>query len=122
MVARYRAVLAIDASNLIALNNLAYELAAGSPDEALKLAQQAAEIAPDRPDIQDTLGWIYYRKGLYSMAVPHLKTAVDKEPNPRRQFHLGMSYLKIGDQTNGQKIVREALLKDPNLLKTEQGW
>jgi hypothetical protein len=33
-----------------------------------------------------------------------------------------MSYLKIGDQITGQTIVREALLKDPNLVKTEQGW
>jgi len=121
-VASYRAVLSVDQSNLIALNNLAYTLAADDPDEALKLAQQAAEIAPDSPNVQDTLGWIYYRKGLYSMAVRYLKTAVDKESTPRRQFHLGMTYLKVGDQLTGQKIVRDALVKDPTLAKTEQGW
>jgi len=122
VIARYRAVLDLDRSNLIAMNNLAYSLAADDPDQALKLAQQAAETAPDSPNVQDTLGWIYYHKGLYSMAVRYLKNAVDKEANPRRQFHLGMSYLKMGDQTTGQKIVREALQKDPNLAKTEQGW
>jgi tetratricopeptide (TPR) repeat protein len=121
-VASYRAVLNLEQSNLIALNNLAYVLAPDDPDEALKLAQQAAEMAPDSPNVQDTLGWIYYRKGLYSMAVRYLKTAVDKESTPRRQFHLGMSYLKTGDQLNGQKIVRDALAKDPTLAKTEQGW
>jgi tetratricopeptide (TPR) repeat protein len=121
-VASYRMVLNVDQSNLIALNNLAYVLAADDPDEALKFAQQAAEKAPDSPNVQDTLGWIYYRKGLYSMAVRYLKTAVDKESTPRRQFHLGMSYLKVGDQLTGQKIVREALVKDPTLAKTEQGW
>jgi tetratricopeptide (TPR) repeat protein len=121
-IAKYRAVLDVDRSNLVALNNLAYSLAADDPDEALKFAQQAAEKAPDSPNVQDTLGWIYYRKGLYSMAVRYLKTAVDKESNPRRQFHLGMSYLKVGDQSTGQRIVREALQKDPNLAKTEQGW
>jgi len=118
----YRAILSLEPSNLIALNNLAYGLAANSPDEALKFAQQAAEKAPDEPGIQDTLGWIYYRKGLYSVAVRYLKTSVEKGPNPRRQFHLGMSYLKMGDQAAGQKLVREALQKDPNLAKTEQGW
>ena len=121
-ISRYRAVLSLDGSNLIGLNNLAYLLAQENPDEALKLAQQAAELAPDSPNVQDTLGWIYYRRGLYSMAVRHLKTAVDKEATPRRQFHLGMSYLKIGDHANGQRIVAEALTKDPNLAKTEQGW
>jgi tetratricopeptide (TPR) repeat protein len=118
----YRKAVALDQTNALALNNLAYELAANSPDEALKFAQQAAEMAPDNPNIQDTLGWIYYRKGIYSMAVRYLKTAVDRESNPRRQFHLGMGYLKTGEQTTGQKMVREALLKDPNLARTEQGW
>jgi tetratricopeptide (TPR) repeat protein len=121
-VASYRSVLNLDQSNLVAMNNLAYLLAQDDPDEALKLAQHAAEMAPDNPNVQDTLGWVYYRKGLYSMAVRYLKTAVDKEATPRRQFHLGMSYLKTGDQLTGQKIVRDALLKDPTLAKTEQGW
>ncbi len=118
----YRAILAIEPSNLIALNNLAYELGANSPDEALKFAQQAVELAPDEPGFQDTLGWVYYRKGLYTMAVRYLKTAVDKESNPRRQFHLGMSYVKAGDQITGQTLVRAALQKDPNLMATERGW
>jgi tetratricopeptide (TPR) repeat protein len=122
MIASYRAVLSIDNSNLFALNNLAYELAPENPDEALKFAQQAAELAPESPNVQDTLGWVYYRKGLYTMAARCLKTAVDKEMTPQRQFHLGMAYLKTGDRVNGQKIVLEALQKDPNLAKTEQGW
>jgi Tfp pilus assembly protein PilF len=122
VVASYRSVLNIDPSNLIALNNLSYALARENPDEALTLAQHAAEIAPDSPTVQDTLGWIYYRKGLYSMAVRYLETAVNKDATPQRQFHLGVSYLKAGNQAAGQKIVREALQKDPNLVKTEQGW
>jgi Tfp pilus assembly protein PilF len=101
---------------------VAYALAADNPDEALPFAQRAAEMAPDSPTVQDTLGWIYYRKGLYSMAVRYLKTAVDRDATPQRQFHLGMSYLKEGNQAAGQKIVRDALLKDPSLTKTEQGW
>jgi tetratricopeptide (TPR) repeat protein len=122
LIASYRAVLALEPSNLIALNNLAYVLAADDPDEALKLAQRAVEMMPDNPEVQDTLGWIYHRKGLYSVAVQYLKTAVDKESTPRRQFHLGISYLKMGDRTSGQKMVSAALAKDPNLAKTEQGW
>jgi tetratricopeptide (TPR) repeat protein len=121
-IARYRGVINLDRTNPIALNNLAYLLVPSDPDEALKYAQQAVELAPGEASFQDTLGWIYYRKGLSTMAVQHLKAAVDKESTPRRQFHLGMSYLKIGDQANGQKLVREALAKDPSLAKTEQGW
>jgi len=118
----YRSILALDPSNLIALNNLAYALALTSPDEALTFAQRAVERAPGEPSIQDTLGWIYYRKGLYGMAVGYLKTAVEKGPTPRRQFHLGMCYVKTGDQITGQKLVKDALQKEPSLVKTEQGW
>jgi hypothetical protein len=38
----------VDASNLFALNNLAYSLAMADPDEAAKLARRAAELAPEK--------------------------------------------------------------------------
>ena len=47
---QYRAVLEVDASNLFALNNLAYYLVLTDPEEAAKLAQRAVELAPDNPD------------------------------------------------------------------------
>jgi tetratricopeptide (TPR) repeat protein len=119
---RYQAVLDVDGSNLFALNNLAYDLAFTSPDEALKLAERALEVAPGNPEVQDTLGWIYYRKAIYSSAVTYLKEAVAKESTPQRQFHLGMAYLKLGDRKLGQTLLGTALQKDPNLLRTEQGW
>jgi tetratricopeptide (TPR) repeat protein len=121
-IARYRAAIDIQSDNLFALNNLAYTLAADNPDEALKYAQRAVEIAPDNANVQDTLGWIYYRKGVYSAAAEHLKTAVAREATPRRQFHLGMAYLKTGNRELGQKTVTAAVQKDPTLPKTEQGW
>jgi tetratricopeptide (TPR) repeat protein len=122
VIARYHAVLAIDNSNVIALNNLAYMLLAEKPDEALKFAQMAVERSPESAFAQDTLGWVYFRKGLYTMAVPHLQTAVEKEPTARRQFHLGMCYIKAGEQTKGQNIVNRALQKEPTLSKTELVW
>jgi tetratricopeptide (TPR) repeat protein len=121
-VAHYRSVLAVDGSNLVALNNLSYLLAPQNPDEALQFAQQALEKAPDNPFVQDTMGWVYYRKGLYSTAVTYLKTAVAKDPTPLHQFHLAMSYLKSGERDRGQRMLQSALQADPNLLKTEKAW
>ncbi len=121
-VARYRSVLKADSANLEALNNLAYELAQQNPDEALPLAQQAAEIAPDNAAIQDTLGFVFYRKGDYRNATNYVKSAVTKEPTPRRQFHLAMCYSKSGDQNLAAKTLATALQQDPNLPKTEAGW
>jgi len=119
---QYRAVLDVDASNLFALNNLAYALVGADPDEASKLAQRAAELAPDNATVQDTLGWAYCRKGNYNMALTNLKAAVDKEPTPRREFHLGVCYLKSGNRELGQKLVQKALLADSTLTTKEQTW
>jgi tetratricopeptide (TPR) repeat protein len=121
-IAKYRLAIDADASNAAALNNLAYLVALDNPDEALKFAQQAMELAPDNAAVQDTLGWVYYRKAIYQTAIRHLKTAVTKESTPRRQFHLGMAYLKAGDRELGQRTIVAALKQDPNLAKTEQGW
>ena len=119
---RYRAVLEVDASNLFALNNLAYSLVAADPDEASKLAQRAVELAPDNATVQDTLGWVYCRKGNYSMALTCLKTAVAKEPTPRREFHLAVCYLKSGNKELGEKLLQKALRQDSKLPTKEQGW
>ena len=121
-LARYRAVLSVDGNHAMALNNAAYLLAFDNPDEALGLAQRAAEVAPDSPAIQDTLGWVYYRKGVYRTAIDHLTAAVNKEPTPRRQFHLAMSYIRAGDSGVGQKMLQTALHDDPKLPVTERGW
>jgi Tfp pilus assembly protein PilF len=121
-MARYRSVLAVDSSNLYALNNLAYDLAIDDPTEALKFARQAGEMAPDNPGVQDTLAWVYHRKGIDATAITYLKIAVAKEPTARRQFHLAMCYLKAGQQDLGQKTLLTALAKDPKLATTEQGW
>ena len=121
-MATYRTVLSMDDHNLFALNNLAWHLALENPDEGLKFAQQAGEIAPDNAEVEDTLGWVFYRKGVYSTATRYLKDAFSKDPTPRREFHLAMSYLKSGDKDLGAKMVEAALQKDPNLLKTEKGW
>jgi putative PEP-CTERM system TPR-repeat lipoprotein len=119
---RYRAILSVNNSNPMALNNAAYLLAFDNADEALSLAQRAAEVAPESPAIQDTLGWVYYRKGIYRSAITHLTAAVSKEPTPRRQFHLAMSYIRAGDAGIGQKMLQTALHDDPKLPVTERGW
>jgi tetratricopeptide (TPR) repeat protein len=114
-ISRYRAVLDIDGSNVAALNGLAYELTYTSPDEALPLAQRAVELAPGDAAVHETLGWVFFRKAIYSSAVTQLKEAVAKQPTPRRQFHLGMAYLKTGEQRLGQMMVQAALQKAPAL-------
>jgi len=115
-LAYYRQVLDIDASNTQALNNAAYILAeyANQPDEAHKYAQKAKELAPDADAVEDTLGWILYRKGLYSVALPHLERAVSQKGSASARYHLAMAYARAGNLERGRATMQAALKANPN--------
>ena len=116
----FRKALALDEKNAGVLNGLAYLLADnGQADEALKYAQQAKELAPDNPAVDDTLGWTYYKKGLYSMAVTQLESATAKGDSARRRYHLAMAYLKAGDANRGRQAFQMALKMDPKLPEAQ---
>ncbi len=113
----YRKVVESDPRNPVALNNLAYLLTdhGNQPDEALKYAQQAIEVDPENPAIQDTLGWVYYHKGVYRSAIKYLEAAVLKEGNPRIKYHLAMACLRAGERERGKRTLEAALKAAPNL-------
>src|SRR5262249_51371415 len=74
-----------------ASNNLAYVMLqqGGNIDMAISLAQTARRLMPDSPNAADTLGWAYYKKGLYPTAIDLFKEALKKVPNdPTFQEHL----------------------------------
>jgi len=119
-IEQYRKVVAIDEKNVFALNGLAYLLSESKqPDEAIKYAQQAKELRPDNPAIDDTLGWTYFQKGLYAMAVTHLENAVSREGTARRRYHLAMAYYKAGDSKRGRETLNAALRMDPQLPEAQ---
>lgn len=121
-VAMYRSVLSVDNENLTAMTSLASSIVREDANEALRLAQGAAALAPNDASVLSTLGLVYYRKGLYSSALPPLKAAFDREPTPRHRFHLGLVYLKAGEAELGRRNVQLALQQDPKLSTTEQAW
>jgi tetratricopeptide (TPR) repeat protein len=119
-IEQYRKVVALDEKNIIAVNGLAYLLAESKqPDEALKYAQTAKELAPDNATVADTLGWSYFQKGLYSLAVTQLESANAKEGTALRKYHLAMAYLKAGDPKRGRQTLDAATKMDPNLPEAQ---
>ena len=98
-----------------AANNLAYLLADQNRDlnEALRLAGIAKKANPDDPGITDTLGWVYYKRGLYANAVSELSFAAEKLPdNATVRYHLGMSYLNNGEKEKARQELEKALSLD----------
>jgi tetratricopeptide (TPR) repeat protein len=113
----FRKVVEISPDNSQALNNFAYLLLehANKPDEALKYAEKAVEEAPTNANYADTLGWILYRKGLYSQALSNLERAVSTGRSPVAKYHLAMAYAKAGDLQRGRVTLAAAIKQNSKL-------
>lgn len=113
----FRQVVQADPNNAQALNNYAYLLSEVSDHstEALKYAQRAKEISPTHAAYGDTLGWILYRRGLYSMAVSELERAAREGGDAACNYHLAMAYAKTGNLERGKKVLQAGLKQNPNL-------
>lgn len=115
--AKYERALEIDPRAAVAANNLAwiYAESGGNLDMALQLAQIAKSQLPDQPEVNDTLGWIYHKKGLSSLAVTPLLQSVEKDPkNAVYLYHLGMAYAGNGDKDKARAALEKALALDAN--------
>jgi tetratricopeptide (TPR) repeat protein len=113
---QYERALALDPKNPVAANNLAWDYAETGQnlDVALNLAQTAKARVPDSASATDTLGWVYYKKGLASLAVTTLAEASEKAPSdPSIRYRLGLAYLKNGDQKRARASLEGALKLNP---------
>jgi tetratricopeptide (TPR) repeat protein len=70
-------------------------------DRAVQLARDARSALPDSPDVADTLGFAYLRKGLPQAALPQLEAAVELaeargRDNPSMLYHLALALQALG--------------------------
>jgi tetratricopeptide (TPR) repeat protein len=117
-IEHFRKVVQADPNNAQASNNLAYLLSeyANNPDEALKYAEKAVNVAPDKLIYCDTMGWTLYRKGLYASAITYLeRAAADKTGDVVWKYHLAMAYAKAGDVDRGRVTLASALKINSNV-------
>ncbi len=75
----FEEALSLNDKSPLALNNYAYHLALRGEDikRAEEMVQQALKELPDDPSIQDTYGWILYKKKKYKDAEKWIKKAID---------------------------------------------
>jgi tetratricopeptide (TPR) repeat protein len=119
----FERALQLDPRAAVAANNLAWDYAnnGGNLDIALQLAQTAKAELPDSASVTDTLGWIYYRKGLVSLAVTTLREAVQQDPsNANIQYHLGLAYLKNGNKLEARSTLQHVLKLSPQFREADE--
>jgi tetratricopeptide (TPR) repeat protein len=118
----YRKALEKDQNAVVAANNLAWLYAVhggGNLDEAMRLAQGVVQKNPNIAGFTDTLGWIYYKKGLYGAAAEQLEKAVSLDeaaarsnkmaPSANYHYHLGMALKAKGDRAGSRRELEASL-------------
>jgi len=112
-IAVYERMLAKNADDAVAANNLAMLLVTHRSDEAsLERAGQLAErfAASDNPAFLDTYGWVLYKRGRYAEAIVPLEKAVAKVPESQElSYHLGMAQLRAGRSADARKTLEVAV-------------
>ena len=115
---RYQTAMQVDPRAAVAANNLAWidaNTEGGNLDVALQMAQTAKAQMPNQHEVDDTLGWIYYKKGLSSRAIEAFETSTLKQPtNPMYAYHLGLAYQKNGDTAKAKIELERALKLKPD--------
>lgn len=110
-----RRVLALDPKSAPALNYIGYTYAdqGRNLNEAEKLILQAMEISPGDGYIVDSLGWVYYKQGKYSLALEYLAKAHAMQPSdPVISEHLGDTYVKLNQHEKAALFYEKALQLD----------
>jgi Flp pilus assembly protein TadD len=106
-ISSYRRASELDPLDPRPRNNAAELLALrGDLDAALSEAQEAYRLAEKDPNVMDTLGVLYLRKGLAERAVVLLESAHAASPDaPATALHLALAYRDVGRREESRALL-----------------
>ena len=100
------------------INNLASLLADHRTDKASFDHAQSLAVSLRQsqvPQFKDTLGWVEYRQRDFKSAIALLRDAAAAMPNLALvHYHLGMTYLGLGEPKKASEEFNIALTKTPD--------
>ena len=121
--AQYRRALELRPADYVAANNLAASLVDqdASLDEALSYGRLALAAAPGSPAVQDTVGWIYFKRGSLEEAYPLLTAAAGGlGENPTVRYHHAMALAMRGEKASAAAELEAALALSKNFPDAEE--
>lgn len=93
----YSDIVRADPRDARAHNNLAHVLLNLGDPAALTHAEKARELAPNQPQVNDTLGWVLVQQGQLDKGLRYLREAALRAPDdPEIQGHLKETLAKLG--------------------------
>jgi tetratricopeptide (TPR) repeat protein len=108
--ALYREVLQKDATNVTALNELAWLLALRGQklDEAQELIGRAIELLGPLPSLLDTRANVELARGQPDKALADMQAVVELQPAANRYFHLARAHQKLGHAAEAADALKKA--------------
>jgi putative PEP-CTERM system TPR-repeat lipoprotein len=104
----YKAILADQADNVLALNNLALLYSQQNNPQAIELAKKAYDKAPDAAAIADTYGYILVKQGKAADGLVVLEKAATSAPEANDvQFHLADAYAANNNKVKAIEILEK---------------
>jgi tetratricopeptide (TPR) repeat protein len=113
-IEQMKKVISLNPDHTDALNYLGYTYSDKGIhlEEAEQLIRRARAQEPDNGYIIDSLGWLYYRKGMYTEAAAYLERAVGLVPDdPIILEHLGDVYRQLNQRDKALEFYEKALQK-----------
>lgn len=109
----YEKLLKLEATNIVALNNLAWLYLLSNNPEALSLAEQAYKLNPENAGIQDTYGWILTQKGQHEKGLRLIEQAMKQLSEIKEvRYHHAVALLKSGKVNEGSTRLKKLLLSE----------
>jgi tetratricopeptide (TPR) repeat protein len=85
-------------------------------DKALEHALLEYNRRPKNIEVNETVAWMYFKKGEAAKALPYLKAAfITSSKNPTFLCRAGLIYAKTGDAGNAKKLLQQGLQSNPNI-------
>lgn len=119
-IAQYKALLQEDGDNVLALNNLAWELRNTDPVLALSYAEQAVKNSPENAAAIDTLAVVQFKNDDNDRAQRTIARALKVDPdNPAFLYHSAMIMASKGDSDRAIITLKAVLAEEREFAERE---
>jgi Flp pilus assembly protein TadD len=111
-VRHFQKAIDIEESKSELYNNLAYAYAESNEhlNEALKLSKEVYKKDADNAVFLDTLGWVYFKRGVFDESINYLSRALEKDPHSEKiRSHLVKVYRWMGDSEKVRGLIKDGI-------------
>ncbi len=120
-VEAYEKALSLKADSTVIQNNLAWLYQELGSDKALPLAEKLLSASENRPEVMDTVGWIFVQNGKQAEGLNLLRDAAVHAPHISQiRIHLAEALAKSGRKDEARKELERLLKENKNFAERDK--